>query len=189
MATDTWFRTIFVLLITVITITQFAYRRARPKTKTELLITDRSVFVIPLWIASITLYPCKFGWFEYTIPLAHWLRVIGAFGLFACIPLSIWIYRELGVNFSPKLEIVTNQELVCSGPYRFVRHPMYATLIACVLSATLLSANLIVGVTSALVAIAMAYRTRKEDAMLLLRFTERYRQYMNRTNALVPRWR
>lgn len=66
---------------------------------------------------------------------------------------------------------------------------MYATLFLCALAASLTSANLLIMAASVIIAVTMALRIKREEAMLQDRFGERYREYMKKTGAIVPKLR
>lgn len=54
-------------------------------------------------------------------------------------------------------------------------------------SVTVLTANWLIGLTSLIVLIFLAVRTPKEEAMLIERFGQQYRDYMAKTGKFVPR--
>lgn len=141
------------------------------------------------WAISLILYQLGFDRFDAHALLPVWVRWLGVCGMVACLPLSIWIYRTLGVHFSTKLELQENHRLVTCGPYRFVRHPMYSVFFLCVISASLVSANLFVLATGSVTAALMVLRIKKEEHMLLSYFGEAYRRYAERTGAIIPRLR
>lgn len=146
------------------------------------------VLTASLWTLALGLYAAGFPWFDYPVPLPPWLRWIGVAAMVACAPLSQWTYHALGAHFSKKLELRDDHLLIRSGPYRFVRHPMYATLFLCATATCLISANGIVIASAVAVAIVFLLRMRKEEAMLAERFGDEYREYRRQTWALVPKF-
>lgn len=64
----------------------------------------------------------------FRLPFPARVRWLGAGIVFAGNFLFIWSHRALGSNWSPILEIRKEHTLVTNGPYRFVRHPMYAAI-------------------------------------------------------------
>jgi protein-S-isoprenylcysteine O-methyltransferase Ste14 len=77
----------------------------------------------------------RFHWSH--IPL--WIQVIGALLLLASFPLFFLTFQE-NAFLSPavRLQSERGQAVVSTGPYRFVRHPMYATAILFLTGTTLL---------------------------------------------------
>jgi protein-S-isoprenylcysteine O-methyltransferase Ste14 len=119
----------------------------------------------------------------------HWvLFTIG----WACGLLSFWIRRQaikaLGRFWSLHVEIRENHEFVRTGPFRFVRHPAYFSMIL-----ELLAFALICNAWIMLVAIPLIYfpilalRLRLEEAALIEKFGDAYREYRRTTPALFPR--
>jgi protein-S-isoprenylcysteine O-methyltransferase Ste14 len=116
-----------------------------------------------------------------------WAVVLGAI-LFAA---AMWVFRrthkELGRNWSISLEIREKHELISSGPYALVRHPMYTSFLLMALGQAFLIANWVVGVAG-LVGFAILFflRVDKEERMMLEIFGPRYSAYMERTKRLIP---
>lgn len=158
-------------------------KKRAPARGVELSLT----ILASLWALALVLYAAAVPFADYGLPLWPSVRWTGVGLMTLCIPLSNKIYRELGVHFSKKLELQPNHELVLSGPYRYVRHPMYSTLFLCAGSTCLISANLYVMATTVAVAVVILLRIKKEEVMLTERFGETYASYQRRTGALVPR--
>ena len=80
-------------------------------------------------------------------------------------------------------------ELVTTGPYRWVRHPMYAAIWLWSLAQGLMLANWLAG-WAAVATLAPLYwiRTPREERMMIAQFGDAYRDYMTRTGRLVPRF-
>lgn len=187
---DMLFRVILAVLAIALHLNHRLYGRRFPETEKiggigEICLTATAC----LWAMSLLVYVTGSDWFDFSVPLPYCLRWAGIVLMALCIPLSIWIYRTLGVHFSTKLQLLKDHQLVRSGPYRWVRHPMYATFFLCALSTSIISANLIVTVLGAAVIATMAFRSKKEEMMLVERFDGHYREYMEKTGAFVPKIR
>ncbi len=98
-----------------------------------------------------------------------------------------WTLSSLGKNLTDTVVTRANAVLVTHGPYRWVRHPFYVTAALLMASVTLLTANWLIGLTSLVVLALLAIRTPKEEAMLIQRFGQQYREYMERTGRFIPR--
>src|SRR5215472_14545224 len=132
----------------------------------------------PQWLARTGLgLPDVLRWFGV---------VVGASGIGGLI----WIHRELGRNFSGTLRTSADQSLVTSGPYHWVRHPMYTAFFLIVFSFFLISANWLLGAVwiGALIAVVVS-RVPKEDAAMEARFGDHYRKWANTTGRFLPRLR
>jgi protein-S-isoprenylcysteine O-methyltransferase Ste14 len=114
----------------------------------------------------------------------------------ACFPLGglvtlagLWLFwrahADLGESWSVTLELNREHRLVTRGVYRRMRHPMYASFLVLGLGQGLLLANWIAGWAGlAAVALMVAVRLPREEAMMVGRFGDAYRAYQRRTGAL-----
>ena len=130
-----------------------------------------------------------------TVRIIHWNRallphtivteVLGAilvlFGTF----IAIWARVTLGGNWSSRVTLKEDHELIERGPYRVVRHPIYSALLLMILGTAILAGQ--VGGFVALVICFCGFwvKLRQEEA-LLTKHLSGYSGYIRRTNALVP---
>ncbi len=105
----------------------------------------------------------------------------------ATLPLALWIFRTIGENITPTVETREKHELVTGGPYRWVRHPLYAVGTSFFLSLALVAANWFMGLASLVVLAMLLIRLPKEEEKLIERFGDEYHAYMERTGRLLPR--
>ncbi len=123
---------------------------------------------------------------EVEIPLA--LRLLGVLGVIVSTIFLVWTTKTLGTNFSPKLELRQNHQLVTDGPYRWIRHPMYMGNAFWIVAFTLMSSWWVFIIYLVLfVTFIMIIRTPLEEQMMLERFGEQYRRYMDKTGRFVPK--
>lgn len=185
---ETLFRGLLVTLTAVLLMVRVAHQKQFPKTEAVGGLGEVVLVVFPcIWALSLVLYLLDFSWFSFRVSLPEWLRWAGVMGMALCVPLSVWVYQTLGIHFSTKLQLREGHQLVHTGPYRFVRHPMYTTLFLCIVSAGLVSAHLVVMATGAAVVVAMALQIKKEETMLQEHFGSAYRDYREKTGAIVPK--
>jgi len=114
--------------------------------------------------------------------------VLGAIGavLFASgIALAIWARIYLGRNWGMPMTQKAEPELITSGPYRFVRHPIYSGLLAGVLGTALVS-NLIGLIIVAILSVYFYYCASVEEKNLTATFPRAYPAYRTRTKMLIP---
>ena len=117
-------------------------------------------------------------------PAWRWLGI--ALGVLSLVGL-VEVHRQLGRQWSAYLEIQENHQLITTGIYSRVRHPMYSVLITLHVAISLMTANVAVIAFCALRVILFFVRIRREERMLMGQFGEEYRQYMERTGRLLPR--
>lgn len=131
------------------------------------------------------LYPPVIGWASVALPDA--LRWLGAALMVLGVATGLWALRHLGRNVTPTAVPRPDAELVTTGPYRWVRHPLYSSGLLTLPGAALLAANPLVLVAGAATYAVLLYRTRREETELVRRFGERYVDYRARTGMILPR--
>jgi isoprenylcysteine carboxyl methyltransferase (ICMT) family protein YpbQ len=104
----------------------------------------------------------------------------------AGLALAIWARRVLGRNWSGEITIKADHELVRSGPYGRVRHPIYTALLAMYAGTAIVSGQMHALVGLLLAVIAYLRKSRMEETNLAKAFGEQYVAYRDETWALVP---
>jgi protein-S-isoprenylcysteine O-methyltransferase Ste14 len=113
------------------------------------------------------------------------LAVVGAL-LFACgIALAVWARLHLGRNWGMPMTQRAEPELVTSGPYRFVRHPIYSGLLIALLGTALVN-NLLGLIVVAVLVGYFYYCGIVEERNLAATFPKAYPEYRSRTKMLIP---
>jgi protein-S-isoprenylcysteine O-methyltransferase Ste14 len=113
------------------------------------------------------------------------LETIGAV-LFVCgIALAVWARLHLGRNWGMPMTQRAEPELVTSGPYRFVRHPIYTGLLTAVLGTALVN-NLLGLIVVAVMLAYFYYCGTVEERNLAATFPQAYPEYKSRTKMLIP---
>lgn len=151
------------------------------------LFTIRMI-VSDLMLFGIFVYVVGFDWVSYfKIDLPQSLRLGGGALGVGALPFIAWVHSILDKQFSPDLELKDNHQLITSGPYEIVRHPMYTGLFAFMLGVSLMSANLMVLVPHLMAIIIHCFRIEREEAMLIDKFGQEYKDYMEETGRIIPK--
>lgn len=100
--------------------------------------------------------------------------------------LAVWARRHLGRNWSARIEIKTNHELVRSGPYRLLRHPIYTAVVGMCAGTALISGQWHALLGVAMTLIAYWRKIRMEEARLREAFGAEYDHYRRDTWGLIP---
>jgi protein-S-isoprenylcysteine O-methyltransferase Ste14 len=155
--------------------------------KLSLFFLILTFIIAQLWVLGSFIFiinPDFFIWSSFPFPL--WIRWIGGIlsVLGICIEFSTQIY--LGRNYSTLLHVREEHSLITTGPYHYVRHPMYTALIAIGIGLFLLSANWYFGLPFIATIVVIIFRIRKEEEAMIERFGEEYIQYMKRTRRFIP---
>jgi protein-S-isoprenylcysteine O-methyltransferase Ste14 len=124
------------------------------------------------------------GWF---LPWRlHFFVAAGAIVQAGFLLLAVWARRHLGRNWSAEVRIAVDHQLVRTGPYRLLRHPIYTAMLGMFLGTAIASSqyHALLGLTILLV--AYLRKTRMEEQILHHTFGADYDAYRRDTWALVP---
>jgi protein-S-isoprenylcysteine O-methyltransferase Ste14 len=113
------------------------------------------------------------------------LGAIGAVVFAGGIALAIWSRIQLGRNWGMPMTQKAEPELITSGPYRYVRHPIYSGLLAGLLGTALVT-NLIGLIVVAILSAYFYYCASVEEKNLTATFPTTYPAYRTGTKMLIP---
>ena len=95
--------------------------------------------------------------------------------------------RTLGRQFAYQARLVGGHRLITSGPYRWVRHPIYTGLYGLALATALVRGNwLLIPIFTAVFAVGTAMRVRSEERLLRDEFGPEFEEYARRVPAVIP---
>ena len=121
-----------------------------------------------------------------------WMLVFGSLLCFPGLLLLIWARLTLGKNYFVSTgfgaQLFAGHQLITSGPFAIVRHPMYAGLILAALGSLLIYTTWTT-VYFACFAPLMVVRARREETALAAEFGEQWVEYCNRVSSFLPRWK
>lgn len=121
-----------------------------------------------------------------TTPLSDWLGVaLTAAG----IGFAVWARLYLGGNWSGAVTVKVDHELVRTGPYRFVRHPIYTGLIVALLGTALQRAQVRGLIAIGLLYVGFKMKSKIEEQAMIRTFGAQYDEYSRTTGAIVPKLR
>lgn len=145
---------------------------------------------LPLYIGFLLylVHPPWMEWAQVGLPL--WLRWLGAGLVLAAVPLTWWVMSHLGTNVTETSLATGDHSLVTTGPYRWVRHPLYTDAILLWTGVSLASANLQLGLFTVIFTLVwMALVIPREEKVLRTELGDEYARYAERTGRLLPRLR
>lgn len=150
--------------------------------KILLVLMSLGLLIIPLiWIFTTVLNNFKM---EFPV----WLRIVGIVISVVSLFYFRWIHKTLGANWSPTLEIRKGHELIKTGPYKTVRHPMYTQIWLWTIAQVLIVSNLFAGFSGIIVwAILYFIRVPKEEQMMIEVFGDEYLKYIEQTGRVFPK--
>lgn len=184
-----------LILFTGIGISSY-YRRKADRDSGEKISrkVDGTVFMniirlggLILWLSPLVylINPMWMAWSKIGLP--EWARWLGVFLGVLCTIGIYWLFSSIGSGITPTSATRKEHKLVMKGPYRWVRHPLYTVGSSMFVALGLMADNWFIMALGILAFIAMALRTPKEEANLIEKFGDEYRQYMKRTGRFFPK--
>jgi protein-S-isoprenylcysteine O-methyltransferase Ste14 len=103
--------------------------------------------------------------------------------------LLIWACVLLGRLLVHEAVVLKDHVLVTSGPYQFVRHPVYSGYLALLLGSGVAMLNVGLLLLWPIALLGIIIQAGAEERLLVTRFGQDYERYAGRTGQLVPRFR
>ena len=116
---------------------------------------------------------------------ARWLHVAGVVLCALGIGVAIWARSQLGRNWGIPTSVKEDPELITSGPYRLVRHPIYAGVLLAMIGSALVVGRPWVVLLGVFV-VYFVYTARLEERTMARQFPDAYSRYRARTKMVVP---
>jgi protein-S-isoprenylcysteine O-methyltransferase Ste14 len=131
------------------------------------------------------LFPGSMAWSYLPLPIeARWL---GAALLAPALAFFAWSFHSLGENYRGGVGLYEAHQLVTTGPYRWMRHPIYLAFSCIMLLLLPLSGNWVLGLSGlALVMSIAVVRIPIEERQLDERFGPAWKRYRDNTGLFLP---
>jgi protein-S-isoprenylcysteine O-methyltransferase Ste14 len=200
MSTETAFRVAFWILLAGV-LAMRIYSALKVRQAGERIMPDREavqregrgLFAVRV-VAGIRLgiwliiYAVNPAWTRaLSIPFPGWLRWMGfALGL-AGLGFWIWTQVALGKQWSPQLQLRTEHQLITTGPYSRIRHPLYTAMLGYSMGLALVTANWVFVGLLVVMIVWLPARVSREEQMMIERFEDEYKAYMRSTGRFFPR--
>lgn len=194
---ETVFRILAALiLITAIGISSYFRRKADRDTGEKISRkVDGSVMMTAIRLGGLVLWLSPFvylvnpEWMAWSkIGLPVWVRWLGFVIGALCVLGIYWLFSSIGSGITPTSATRKQHSLVTSGPYRWVRHPLYTIASTLFVAFGMMADIWFIAALGMLTFVLMAIRTPKEEANLIEKFGDEYRDYMKRTGAFLPKF-
>jgi protein-S-isoprenylcysteine O-methyltransferase Ste14 len=182
----------FVALVLEMIIRAPLNKMRKQEKMSERRVTSQEMLILTLLLLGGLIVPLIYAttnWLDfanYTLPA--WAGWLGVLLLVSALYIFWRAHADLGLNWSPTLEIREKHELVTRGIYRVLRHPMYASQWLLAIAQPLLLQNWIAGFLNLLAFIPFYFiRVKAEEQMMLDSFGAQYQEYMKTTGGVLPK--
>lgn len=184
-----------VILITGMSISIYYRRKADKETGEKISRkADGSVMMNVIRIGGLILWLSPFvylinpAWMAWSkIGLPEWVRWLGVGLGILCVFGIYWLFSSIGSGITPTSATRKEHRLATNGIYKYIRHPLYTIGSSFIISFGMMADNWFIALFGILAFILMAIRTPKEEANLVEKFGDEYREYMKRTGRFLPK--
>jgi protein-S-isoprenylcysteine O-methyltransferase Ste14 len=142
------------------------------------------VLILLAWRISVFIHAWRNPWL-HAVNTSLLLGLVGSAFCALGVGLAIAARVRLGQNWGMPMSRKENPELVSTGPYALVRHPIYAGILLAMLGSTI-GQSIFWLQPLILFGIYFIYSARREEKLLTEQFPEQYPAYMYKTKMLVP---
>lgn len=153
-------------------------------------LTQRLTYLVPLLCGAVLIAAPRLQWGGWLsaqlLPRTLARYLIAVFLIAVGLGFSVWARVHLGRNWSGAVTVKEGHELIRSGPYAYVRHPIYTGLLVALAGSALASGEPRALIGLGLVLLAFVYKLRIEEGFMRQLFPGQYERYSADVPALVP---
>ena len=185
-----WFYESFFPAVWIVFLLYWQIKAAGTKTTERLepaisRIVRALTFLIVIVLFSTTRIPLPWL-YRQLWPSGIWPFWIGAAVTIGGLLIAVWAREHLGSNWSRSVTIKQSHELITTGPYALVRHPIYTGILNGFLGTAIALSELRGFIGFALISLVLWAKLRMEEEWMRSQFGETYATYVRQTAALVP---
>jgi protein-S-isoprenylcysteine O-methyltransferase Ste14 len=161
----------------------------RKQTKERESIAQRLSYMLPILLTWLILngFLLKSSWLRaHFLPDSHGVAWAGVVLAALGIAFAFWARFHLGTNWSGVVTIKEDHELIRTGPYRSVRHPIYSGILLAV-TGTAVELNQLRGLIAlAIIWISFYIKARREESLLAGEFGAKFAEHQQHTGMFFP---
>jgi protein-S-isoprenylcysteine O-methyltransferase Ste14 len=152
-------------------------------------VGSRAAYGVPLTFGAILLASGRMPvhWLDGRfLPNSAALYWTGTVIVAAGLAFMVWARRHLGGNWSGNVTLKHDHELIRTGPYRLVRHPIYTGLLTAILGTAIAFGQWRDAVAFLFIAFGVAWKMKTEERLMGEIFPQDYARYRAEVPALIP---
>ena len=170
------------------TISSFGVKKDKVKTGSVWLgiLFRLGIAILIIFFVRLPLLQNFLQWKAYLFILDN--SILNGIGAILCIlgiGLAIWARSNIGKNWSGSPAIKEEHALVVSGPYQWIRHPIYTGMLLAMLG-SMLDIGIVMLMVFTVFLIIVLNRIQIEERFMLQTFNGEYKNYMEHTKAIIP---
>jgi protein-S-isoprenylcysteine O-methyltransferase Ste14 len=153
-------------------------------------LASRLAYVLPLLVGGLLIGVRELPWAgalgTRLWPRSPLIYCVGFAILVAGLAFAVWARVHLGRNWSGAVTVKQGHELIRTGPYGYVRHPIYTGILTGVIGTAICSGTLRALLGFVIIAAALVRKLRMEERFMREVFPGQYEQYCEEVPALIP---
>ena len=185
-----WFYKSFFPVVWILFFIYWQIKAANTKTTQRLEPAASRILRMFIFLTAISLLlPIRIplAWlYHWLWPAGFWPFWLGAGVTIAGLLFAVWARVYLGRNWSRSVTIKQDHELINTGPYAVVRHPIYTGILTGFLGMAIAISQVRGLIVFVLIFVAFWIKFRMEEQWMRSQFGETYAAYARQTAALVP---
>jgi protein-S-isoprenylcysteine O-methyltransferase Ste14 len=128
------------------------------------------------------------GWLDYrVVPHVFEVWTMGLALTAVGVGISVWARLSLGSNWSGVVTLKKDHQLVRTGLYRWIRHPIYTGILLAMVGTAMIAANLRACLAVVLALVTLYFKARREERFLREEFGASFEEHSRRTGMFLPR--
>lgn len=176
---------LWAIWIVIWLIAAIGMKRARWRESWRDAVSNRLPVLLGMFLMMTPRGPL--GFFAWRIvPATAAAPLSGVVVTAAGLAFTIWARWHLGGNWSGNVTVKEGHTLITSGPYRWVRHPIYSGLLAALVGTSLAVGTARAFVGAGLIMLGLVVKLQLEEARMRETFPADYEDYCRHTARLVP---
>ena len=125
---------------------------------------------------------------RHILPRTYALAVTGVVLTWIGIALALWARWHLGQYWSARITLKEDHQLIRTGPYTHLRHPIYSGIILAAIGGALAIDHWRCVVGVALILLGYSVKARREESVLSRQFGDAFQEHCQRTGFLLPKF-
>jgi protein-S-isoprenylcysteine O-methyltransferase Ste14 len=154
--------------------------------------SERIGHIVLMLVGFVALYdfaPRGLDWLNRRfVPEESWIMWLGAYVVLAGVLFAIWARRTIGKEWSAEVQIKEGHQLIRSGPYAHIRHPIYTGILIAIAGTALAIGEYRGLVGLGIITLGFVLKAKKEETFLAAQFGPAFEEHRRHTGFFLPRF-